>query len=854
MKKIISLISALSMIMSLGFTGVHAEENIFTDEYTIPNKSNVEKQLSGYDFTKNTVIEADYDFSGADWETNGLTGGINIPFVLKSDGTEIGRIAINDSGNKSLYRTKIEYFDEKGTKKYDNYCAGVANKGKMQMLVDFTDKQITVKYYSESFKTEAMLAKFPFSCDSTGTAIDVTKGLTSVQIGASQCPQTNIKLKVFSPENFNDYKAAKVKYNFEGGIFANGADTTLLDFTRSTNKGANMTVVSDDSGNHCMRVPANETLTVMAARIGDGFTGRTYVKYKQYMTGNPTNYASNYMMAYHWRDGDQKAISKVGFSGTFIRNTAIDGGVDKPQISLDRGESLTGKWIDVLQVIDFNEHTATLYIDGIGQSKVNILNTPNILTKVDFKFENDVYIDDLEIGDVTSELDSVINNKVFEQIVNVAEKNSAETPINSLYNFTDNTVVDLDYEFTGKPSNLPFILTNNGTEFARISVFDSNEKADRNALYAVKVANTVDASAVAAKGRIRLAIDYTDATVTAMYYGESFKNKTLLGVIPFTKGNVLTSVKIGASGAPATTVKIRVYEPDNFADYKITSVKYDFETDSYTDKLDENIVDFNKGGGKPANIKITSDNTGNHYVYIPAGTNNFSITPTSIDCGFDGKFIVKHRQYINGSADMENFANGIDVKQYKTGETLTAASIKFNGNDVRFRGAEVSDQKVNVLPQSIHGRWVNFMQVFDIDKHTATLYIDNVNYGTVALADGISMINQVSFFFGENDAFVDDFEVARYSDETAIASIITKDDNGYHAVMNAGYLDESLNSGKTAFMAFAAYDSEGKLVKVVSDKIAYPANNKKFTISNSVEITSVKTFIWDGENLSPLNN
>ncbi len=854
MKKIISLISALSMIMSLGFTGVCADENIFADEYVIPNKSNVEKQLSGYDFTKNTVVEAEYDFSNADWETNDLSNVINIPFILKSNGTEIGRIAINGAGNKSLYGTKIEYFDENGKKDYLNSCGSAADKGKMQMLIDFTDKQITVKYYGENFKTEAMLAKFPFSRDTAGTALDVTGGLTSVQIGASQCPQTNIKLKVFSPDNFDDYKSSKVKYDFEGGIFANGVDTDLFDFTRSTNKGANMKIVSDESGNHYMSVPANETFTVMAAQIGDGFTGKTYVRYKQYMTGIPTSYSGNYMTAYHWKTGDQRAISKAGFNGTSIRNAAIDGGVDKPQISLDTGEVLTGKWIEVLQVIDLNEHTAALYIDGIGQSKVDILETSDILTKVDFKFENNVYIDDLEIGDVTSELDSVINNKIFERKINIAAKNSADTSINSLYNFNGNTVVDLDYEFTGTPSNLPFILMSNGTEFARISVFDSNEKTDENALYGVKVANTVDASAVAAKGRIRLAVDYSDSTVTAMYYGEAFKNRTLLGVIPFEKGNTLTSVKIGASGAPDTTVKIKVYEPDNFADYKITSAKYDFETDAYTDKLDKNIIDFNKGGSKPENVKIISDNMGNHYVYIPAGTNNFSITPTSINCGFGGRFVVKHRQYINGSADMENYSSGIEVKQYKTGETLTAASVKFNGNNIRFRGADVSGQKISKLPQLAYGRWAEFMQVFDIDRHTATLYVDNVNYGTVALSDSISMINQVSFFFAENDVFIDDFEVARYSGETAITSIVTEDENGYYAVMNAGYLDESLNDGKTSFMAFAAYDSDGKLVKVVSDTLTYPVNNKKFTIPNSDDIAAVKAFIWDGETLSPLNN
>ncbi|GEM_PF-4222857 len=433
MKKKIILLWVLTLLATM-FTSAYAVEEMFYEEYSVPAKGNVEKTFDGYDFTQNTVVEIDYDFTETDWAAWNDTA-CNIPFILKSNQQEIGRYSIMDK-NKQLLGGRVEFFDASGKKDYQLHTSAVAKKGKIQYLVDFTNKEITVKYFGAEFKEEALLYRFPFSRDSQGKELDASMGLTSVQIGASGCPGGNIKLKVFSVADFGAYQISRSKYNFETEAYQTGIDTEILDF-RTAN--SNVSIKNDpvNVNNKALFLPKTTPLQLTVLPINQGYTGKLYVKYRFYIAGDNDVAAANGFQCYEYKTGQTTEVTNLLATNNYALSLR---GNDKTQepVDITGKDIMLNRWNDVVIVYDMDAHTASLYADHIkAAGDIQISDTISFLNRFKIQFnENDVYIDDFEIGNLAEgQIMSAVNIRKAEN------KYAADFKLADISSVTSNRVL-----------------------------------------------------------------------------------------------------------------------------------------------------------------------------------------------------------------------------------------------------------------------------------------------------------------------------------------------------------------------------------------------------------------------------
>ena len=853
MKKIIAMISVLTMVLTFIAVPVIAEEttdnSIVTVDYSI-NKMGKDYVLEPI-FKTNTIIEFDYDLSNV---TDASTNPINIPIAVKSNGVELCRASIQESSlvfdvenPPKLIGTSMNG-DVSG-----KACGFVGIKGTITLAVDLENKEITAKYTNGDFlKQETLLGTYAFSGEYDGTS-----GITALNLGASGSPVFSGQARIFSPATdaeFEAYKICASKYNFETGKtnyalrYDNGTD-----FCRSNAKGRESSVVYDAPSDNCyLKIPAGGTFAIMNGKPNFGYSGKTYVKYKQYIAGDAALIGNSTMTAKHWKANDQRTIAKVQFTGNQVK------GVGNSTITYELPESSLKSWVEVMQVYDLEADTATLCIDGVNCGTINNFTDTDILSYVEFTFaENDTYIDDVEIGNFTGTVPEYI--KKHYETLNISKGMATQ---NKKFNdtFTGNTVVEFDYDFSSgdfaSGINIPFILLNNESEFARIAVNDVvKEGSDNfyNTRFEVQ-GNVIQAAAVAQKGKIVLLVDFKNHSVSAKYYGNNFKQEALLGTVSIDETiTSLTGFKIGASQTPEMTVAVTAYEVDNFAEFTATKIKYDFETDKYTEGLDTATFDFGKDINKNSGARIGETNT-NHYLIIPKAK-VFEIKLNDINRGYSGVLYLKHKLYVNGDVPMTS-GSYFEPQQYITGSTKEIDSVQFIGNTVRTYVSNDAMVQTQTIPTNLYNNWFEVMNVIDFDNHKVTTYIDGVRYGTLNIDSEMNLFNVIKYEFYENEVYIDDLEIGTFMDDMPVKAVTAKNSltNKFEAAFSAGSIYDANNLGKSALIVLCTY-AGNKLENVAFETVSYPIENKILGILDDGVSNDVKAFIWDGTSgLKPLMN
>ena len=178
MKKLISLICTVAMVIGMINVQVNAEgEALFTSgEQTFSKAKDIN---FGQAYKQNITVEAEYTVS----DDTHWTGDANIPFILKSGSTQLGRISIY-SKDEALLNPRIESPANINT-------TAIPRNGKFIIEVDYENSQLYFKFKGETYKKEAYLAKQNFIADGT-------QGITGLTIGSSTNPGVSINIKVYA--------------------------------------------------------------------------------------------------------------------------------------------------------------------------------------------------------------------------------------------------------------------------------------------------------------------------------------------------------------------------------------------------------------------------------------------------------------------------------------------------------------------------------------------------------------------------------------------------------------------------------------------------------------------------------
>lgn len=856
MKKLISLLSALAICAGMAVCPAYAEESgadgVFEKSIETASGNAVTEYLSEYGFTGETVAEIEYDFSDST-VPEGKT--INVPFVFKTgNGTEAARLSITGDGdisNVNYLRTRFEYTDEKG-KAYNSgdlwsRTGFVEKKGKLRFLFSNTDRKLYAQYSGETLKTDGYMGYAPFtyvSADGAYTPVDTASGLTQLTIGASGAPALKLNVKIYSVKDSSGYKIPYTKYNYEtnytgavGGLFAPSGIEIPMDF-KNTNVSDVTVEKAADSDNHYIKIPAGKQYELMFApqfRTVEGYSDYTYIKYKQYIASENPVFGTN-------------SVTMGAYPGLTLALTMLT----KTSIKLDNTiaavPDMTNRWVEIMQVYDSSKKTAALYVDGEKYASVN--KDLSGLNTMIFKFDNDTYIDDLEMGAYTP----TVADRTYKSSFTV--NNGGVDNDMSGYDFGKQMIIEAAYDFSSKDNvtviNLPIVMKDSSnSEVGRFTIQDNT--SDDNGYYRTGFLNSTQdlkyiGGLVGKSGTIKILADREAEKFFVKYTGTGLKTEQYMGSGNLISGaGEIAKLTVGAGQTPAgTSISLKVYPADSAAVSEFKKFKTEFKYDGVTvDTINNSYLDF-----KASDAGITVKDGA---VNIPK-SKRFSLMLTPQFQGMEGKLVVKYRLK-NANAD-ESFSNNtVFVTNY--GDTTGATRTKTEENRVAFvdltDSANVSQNtKYAVMPYGLSGEWREFKQVIDLVNHTADLYADGWYCARASLNADTSYINNLTFKFDDCDVMIDDIVVEAYTDEAVKNTsklYIGQLENGDYSVY-ASYADVNAADSDTMSVIAASYDSNGKLIDVRMNPITNFAT-ESVSISGS-NASKLKGFLWKDGVLTPL--
>lgn len=869
MKKAISLITAMLMMLAFAVSPAYAAEGTVEAYFTTTAKQAYDFRNFG-DLSGDTVVEVDYDFTETDFSDFTETTGLNIPFVFKNEkGEETSRFSIfgdtvSTAKTEKYLRTEFEFVNPNTKpdepKKNHNISSlfarngFVEKKGKLIFLFSTTDKKLYVHYKGENIKTEAFMGYCPFTYTITETTDDETQETTTtytqreaeklgtLTIGASGCPSMSVSLKAYKPDNAAEYKIPHTKYtydsDFEGPVAnmfgASGYDVPI-DF-KNTNT-ADITIEKDTDGNGYIKIPAGKQYSLMFVPQGQGmeqYANYTYIKYKQYIANDNPSFTGTNTTSVDKYAGAGSALAIKGKTSLKFGGTTVT--VD----------DMTGKWTEIMRVFNPSKKTVALYVDGKKCATQSYSNVG--LDYMVFKFDTDMYIDDLEMGEYIPTL----ADNTFEESFTVANGTYADKDLSG-YDLGDKFIVDIDYDFSNSTVsnslNIPFILRDSTNEIARYAIQDTTATAASQYFQTTynerwyngesnKALQTLG-GLVGRKGNIKILVDTDAKNFSVKYIGEGYKTEQYMGTQSFRNTpDKIKTLRIGAGGNPGIDLHVKAYPADTnavnaFKQYK-TAYTYDEAA-----TVNKDYLDFKNSGS------ITIENGA---VKIPA-CQMYQLMLTPQFQGYEGKFTVKYKVKNIGTADF-NGGNSIFVTNY--GEK-GAVRTKIEERQIALCSLSSTnsanpDSVYFATPYAVSGNWREVKYVVDLNAHKADLYIDGWYCNTVNVDSDVAHINTLNFTFPETDVYIDDVAVENYTDDTvkntAKVNIETLTNGDYK--VRASYID--VNSTKGAMLVTATYNAQNKLVQITKVDMA---EKDAVTISGT-DVNKVKAFLWEDGTIRPL--
>lgn len=862
MKKIISLLSALALIASMAVSPAYADDTVFEKSLTVQQGVAATEDISSYGFTGDTVFEVDYDFVGKS-VPEGENVYINLPFVFKnSAGAEIVRFSIVGDGDISdvdYLRTRFEYIDSTG-KFYNSgdLCAisgFVEKKGKLTFLFSNMDRKLYVQYKGENLKTDGYMGWAPFTYSESkenGYTVDTESGVAKLTIGSSSCAETSINVKAYAVSDASAYKIPYAKYNYETArtgyvksLFASSGYSIPVDFRNSSD---NVEIKAEENGNHYLYIPSGSKYHMMFApqyRGIEEYSDYTYIKWKQKVASAEPSFTGTKDVETGAYEGTKTKLSMVSANQLKLKNTTVT------------VPSLTDGWVDVMQVYDNKNGKVSVYVNGERYATEIYNNLTGIgLNTMVFTFDNDMCIDDLEMGEYTPTL----ADKTFKESYTVASGVTTDKDISDYA--SAQTVIEVEYDLSNADTekmngnfNIPIILRSSSDELGRFSIQDSTVTT-ASTYFQTNFGNTNLENLgglIGKTGTIKILADTNAKKYWVKYVGTGMKTEQYMGWGTLKEGT-LTTVRIGAGGNPGISVTTKAYPADGdiVKEFKNFKSVYTYDDVTYT-SLNTGYLDFKYTG---AGVTVSDG-----VVNVPKG-NLFRVMLTPQKKGWEDKFVVSYKVKYNGNSDTSKDTKFSDNKVFVTnyGDTIGATRTQAYDNRVGFAGLKntsaVIDNGVEYgdMPYSISDGWKEFKQVIDLENHTADLYIDGWYMVTRQLDSNLSYINSLEFTFNDCDVQLDDIKVEAYTNDTVKNTAklyIGTLSNGDYRVW-ASYVDANADSNDTVSVIAASYDTDNKLV-IVNPQPIVNKSTAGATISGT-DVKTIKGFMWKDGSLQPLCN
>ena len=327
-------------------------------------------------FNKDIVIEFDYDVTAVNWD-----GDCNIPFILLSGSTDVGRISIY-SKDLSLLATRVEDGTIINT-------GAVSRKGTMYAEIDYDMQEIVFKNKGGNFKTETTLLKTSFKND--GSA-----GISGVRIGAGGNPGVKVCVKVYNRTSSTMQTIYKFNEAYTGEL------PTLFDFNGSSE---NIFLTNDpvNPEDTVVCVPKNSNFNLVIMPKDFGYEGYISVRQRVYAESDQGSISEIILgQLQEYKTGKTTPI----INSSIKDKTLVVNGKDKRYLRNDDG--FLNRWIDIQYIIDAKNNAVQVICDGVlvaGTDNGTIANDTRIdVDDIDFvnklysknPFGN-LYIDDVEV-------------------------------------------------------------------------------------------------------------------------------------------------------------------------------------------------------------------------------------------------------------------------------------------------------------------------------------------------------------------------------------------------------------------------------------------------------------------------
>lgn len=812
MKKYISLM--LMILICLACSPCAAAETLSD---TIA-KGGTQTYPFGEAYKRNIAIEIDYDLSDKTW-----SGICNLPFIVMSGNTELGRISVFSADNALLdTRMELSAITETGA---------VGRKGTIIIHADYENSMFMFKHKTNGIATAAVLGYGKFKTDAAD-------GITAVKIGAGGNPGTSINIRVSD----SDFCTRESNYSFNGayGFKLN----TLKEFSRGTD-GVITTADPTDETNGVLKIPSGEKLDMVFMPINFGFSGNVSLKYRAYAAANG-DCTVDFGKIIEYITGSTKTAVQAKSANSY--NLSI---IDENGTACDAdSKNYFNRWVEMEYVFDTAKNTITAYADG---TQISVTAAATLINRMSIENTDcDVYIDDLKISEIklysdvlkineeTAEISGLAENAMATALLNklhtangsakVISSNGTEnsgalqggdklvlydtdgtlvkqytlggysdntakhTPVYHAENlkaekgtaktfeiggtYTDDTAIEIDYNLKNTSwdgdCNIPFILLDQtGAEIARISIYSP----DADILSArMENGTVINTGGIDRSGTLRLETDFKEKRAIFKYTGTGYKKTAALGYIPFKNADIsgVGGIKIGASANPGVTVDMRVYKESA----SVGNTEYNFEN-AYSGNLSK-YYDFTAADD---GVVIANDpeNADNKCLYIPCGKNmNLNFMPR--DCGFTDNVRVKYRVYMPSlAANAEVSA----VQEYITGSTKSITALKvLNDTELELSG---ENDKITAACESVTNRWIEIEYFLNLGENKAKVKVDGKSSAEFDIPQA-ALINRIRAKSTLTDMYFDDIEISN-GGEIIISSDIYGVDNENRTVNGADITD-----------------------------------------------------------------
>ena len=556
MKKILALFFTIVFIIGTLKPVLAENTSAFSDELNI-GKGIAKEIKFDASFDENISIDFEYDLTDKTW-----TNDCNIPFIIMSGSTEIGRVSIY-SRNAELLNTRIENGSIINT-------GTISRKGILSAEIDFKNEKIVYKCRETAFRKEGFLFETPFR----NTA---DYGITGVKIGASANPGVFVKINVY--KGISDKK--KTVYDFESKY--DGDINNLSDFI-NTSAGAALANDPINSANRVLKVPQNAGLNMVLLPINSGFSGTVRVKARLYIEADSFGGINPFQIQEYITGKTTAAVNTLLAS----ENTFELTGTEKK--SIKSNSSYLNRWINAAYIINTENNTARVWFDNKAVTGDFEVPDISIINKIYCKNpKGNLYLDDVEIENLDWNKEYTVTGAEIVNSPYGREGKCAKSNTVSAVKF---------YDMTGAVSVDFMMCMENNTSFTTVGIFNENNKEiaklylNNQETISMLVGNSAYTHIISTRNKewvnVRADIDTENETVcwyinhrplqteplplTNMYDGNKIINKLQISV---NKGAYvyIDDVDVYSTKKTDTTVISDKFEADN--EYSmITNVPY----------------------------------------------------------------------------------------------------------------------------------------------------------------------------------------------------------------------------------------------------------------------------------------